>query len=193
MGTVFQMDGSFDVTILYSFGATATDGTHPLAGLTQATDGNLYGSTSTGGASNDGTLFQISTAGAYNVLYMFSGTDGQDPSAPPMQATNGILYGTTELGGADGYGSVYSLDMGLGSFVTFVNSSGQAGRTAEILGQGFSGTSSVTFSGVPATSFTVVSNTYLTAVVPAGASTGPVVVTTPTGVLNSNVNFTVVQ
>jgi uncharacterized repeat protein (TIGR03803 family) len=193
MGTVFSMDTSFNVTVLYSFGATASDGTHPLAGLSQATDGNLYGSTPTGGASNAGTLFQISTAGAYNVLYMFSGTDGQSPTAPPMQATNGILYGTAELGGADGYGSVYSLDMGLGSFVTFVNASGQAGSTAEILGQGFNGTSSVTFNGVPASSFTVVSATYLTAVVPAGATSGPVVVTTPAAVLNSNTNFTIAQ
>jgi uncharacterized repeat protein (TIGR03803 family) len=187
------MDTNWNVTILYSFGATVTDGTHPLAGLTQATDGNLYGCTPTGGASNAGTLFQISTTGAYNVLYMFSGPDGQSPSAPPMQATNGLLYGTTELGGADGYGSVYSLDMGLGAFVTFVNASGQAGSTAEILGQGFTGTSSVTFNGVPAASFTVVSNTYLTAVVPTGATSGPVVVTTPAAVLNSDTNFTVLQ
>jgi hypothetical protein len=51
------------------------------------------------------------------------------------------------------------------------------------------GTTSVTFNGVAVTSFRVVSGTYMTAVVPTGATTGPVVVTTPTATLTSNKNF----
>ena len=82
--------------------------------------------------------------------------------------------------------------MGLGPFVAFALPTGKVGKTAQILGQGLTGTSSVTFNGIPATSFTVVSDTYMTAVVPAGATTGPVVVTTPTGTLTSNKNFIVV-
>jgi hypothetical protein len=58
-----------------------------------------------------------------------------------------------------------------------------------ILGQGLTGTTSVTFNGLPASSFSVVSDTYMTAVVPSGATTGPVVVTMPTGPLTSNVSF----
>ena len=102
-----------------------------------------------------------------------------------------MFYGTTEYGGTAGYGTIYSLNMGLAPFVALVNNSGPAGQTVEIIGQGFGGTTSVTFNGVPATSFTVVAETYLTAVVPAGAGTGPVVVVTPSARLTSNKNYTV--
>jgi hypothetical protein len=67
------------------------------------------------------------------------------------------------------------------------------GRIAQILGQGFTGTTSVTFNGVPATGFTVAGPTFMTAVIPRGATTGPVVVTTPTATLTSNMNFNVTQ
>ena len=53
------------------------------------------------------------------------------------------------------------------------------------------GTTSVTFNGVAAAKFSVVSDTYMTAVVPAGATTGAVVVATPAGNLRSNVSFRV--
>jgi hypothetical protein len=79
--------------------------------------------------------------------------------------------------------------MGLGPFVAFVNPFGRPTQGAQILGQGFTGTTSVTFNGIPATSFKVASDTYMTAVVPTGATTGKVVVTTPGGTLPSNVNF----
>ncbi|MGD0165494.1 MAG: hypothetical protein ABSB39_23850 [Candidatus Sulfotelmatobacter sp.] len=88
---------------------------------------------------------------------------------------------------------MYGLDMGLGPFISFVRASGRIGAPAEILGQGFRGTRSVTFNGIPATSFTVVTDTFMTAVVLTGATTGPVVVTTPSGNLTSNKNFSVLQ
>jgi hypothetical protein len=81
--------------------------------------------------------------------------------------------------------------MGLGPFITFVQSTGKAGRSAQILGQKLTGATSITFNGVPATSFAVLRDTFMTAVVPAGATTGPVVVTTPAGTFTSNVNFRV--
>jgi hypothetical protein len=90
----------------------------------------------------------------------------------------------------DGY--VYSFKMGLGPFITFVRSQGKAGATAQILGQGLTGTTSVTFNGIAA-SFSVVNDTYMTAVVPAGAATGPVVVTTPSGPLTSNPSFRITE
>ena len=65
------------------------------------------------------------------------------------------------------------------------------GQQAQILGQGFTGTTSVTFNGLPAMSFEVVSDTYLTATVPAGATTGAVVVSSPTQTLTSNGNLTI--
>jgi hypothetical protein len=82
---------------------------------------------------------------------------------------------------------------GLGSFITFVSTQGHVGAVAQILGQGLTGSRSVTFNGVPAITFSVFSDTYMTAVVPAGATTGPVVVTTPSGPLTSNVSFRISQ
>jgi hypothetical protein len=83
--------------------------------------------------------------------------------------------------------------MGLGPFITFVRSTGGVGQTAQILGQGLTGTTAVSFNGIAATSFKVASDTFLTAVVPSGATTGPVVVTTPGGTLTSNKNFRIIQ
>jgi hypothetical protein len=96
-----------------------------------------------------------------------------------MQHTSGLFYGSTFCLGSYGHGYVYSLDMGLGPFVALVRPNGVVGSNAQILGQGLTGTSSVTFNGIAATSFNVVSDTYMTAVVPSGATTGPIVVTTP--------------
>jgi uncharacterized repeat protein (TIGR03803 family) len=181
-----------NVSILYNFKG-GSDGAFPDAGFVQGTDGMLYGTTGVGGSAGFGTLFQISTAGAYKSLYSFTSGMGEYPLSALLQHTDGIFYGAAERGGAHGFGSVYSLDMGLGPFVTLVLPSGRVGQTTQILGQGLTGTTSVTFNGVPATSFKVVTDTYMTAVVPSGATTGKVVVTTPGGTLTSNVNFRIIQ
>ena len=195
-GTIFRMTPDFKVTILYSFlghTKTTTDGALPTAGLIQATDGNLYGTTEKGGSSGAGTLFRISTGGAYELLYSFNGATGLAPQGTLMQHTNGMLYGTAPGGGVNRLGTVYQVDLGLGPFITFVQPTGAVGQTAQILGQGLTGATSVTFNGIPATSFTVVGPTFLLAVIPTGATTGPVVVTTPTGTLTSNHNFQIIQ
>jgi len=57
--------------------------------------------------------------------------------------------------------------MGLGPFVSLVSTSGKVGKTVEVLGQGFTGTTAVSFNGTPAT-FKVVSATFLKATVPSG-------------------------
>ncbi len=80
--------------------------------------------------------------------------------------------------------------MGLNPFVTLPFPTGKVGTTVQILGQGFTGAMGVSFNGTPAI-FTVVSDTYITATVPAGATTGSVTVTTPTVTLTSNVPFRV--
>jgi hypothetical protein len=106
-----------------------------------------------------------------------------------MQDTNGIFYGSAPQGGAYSFGSIYSLVMGLPPFVTFVRANGKTGEQVQILGPGLTGTTKVTFDGIPANSFAVESDTFMTALVPESATTGKVVVTTPTGKLTSNVNF----
>jgi hypothetical protein len=88
-------------------------------------------------------------------------------------------------------GSVfYSLDVGFKPLVDLVTWSAKVGKTVEILGQGFTGATAVSFNGVHAT-FNNVSDTYLTATVPAGALTGAVTVTTFTNTLKSNRLFLV--
>lgn len=185
-GVIFKITPEGQETLLYT--PTPFDGFNYTAGLTLGTDGNLYGATAYEGTRGGGTIFQISLSGTFQVLYDF-GLSGEDAEAAPVQDTNGVFYGTTYKGGRDGFGTVYSLNMGLAPFVTFVLPAGKKGQTAQILGQGLTGTTSVTFNGVAATKISVVSDTYITAVVPSGATTGVVVVTSPSGTLTSNRQF----
>ena len=183
------MTAAGKVTVLHSFDPAAGDGSGPVAGLAQATDGNFYGVTGQGGGtSNAGVIFRISAAGAYSVLYSFDGTTAGQPEVGLLQHTNGILYGLSNGGGTYNIGTFYSLNVGLKPFVSLVTTSGVVGAEVEILGQGFAGTKSVHFGGVAA-SHTVVSDTYLTTIVPSGAKTGVVTVTTPGGTLKSNKKF----
>lgn len=78
-----------------------TNGSSPEFGsLVQGLDGSLYGTTSTGGAYNDGTIFKLTREGGLATLHSFDLTDGAYPYAGLVQATNGNLYGTTSQGGA---------------------------------------------------------------------------------------------
>lgn len=166
------------------------------AGLVEATDGNFYGITNTGVAvASCGSLFRITPTGTYtNLRALDVNTDGCYGQDGLLQHTNGLLYGTTPVGGQENFdesvGVLFSLDVGLGPFVRLLPDSRQVGHAVEILGQGFTGTSDVSFDGNPA-AFTVVSDTYLTATVPADATSGFVTVTTPGGTLKSNKKFLV--
>ncbi|MGA8153033.1 MAG: choice-of-anchor tandem repeat GloVer-containing protein [Terriglobales bacterium] len=188
-GTAFKLTPHGDITVLHKFKAYGTGGYQPT-GLVQATDGNFYGVTLKGGTAAWGVIFRITPARTYSVLYNFDSADGASPFSTPMQHTNSKIYGLAELGGASGYGVFYSLDVGLGPFVSLVSTLGEVGKTVEVLGQGFTGTSAVSFNGTAA-AFTVVSDTYLTATVPSGATTGSVTVTTPGGTLTSSKPFRV--
>jgi uncharacterized protein (TIGR03437 family) len=108
-----------------------------------------------------------------------------------MQGTDGAIYGSTGAGGSGKYGTIFKLDLGLGPFVSFVQPFGRLGETGSIIGQGLTGTTSVVLNGVPAV-FTVVSDTQIQVTVPEGATTGFVTVTTPVGILTSNVPFHVI-
>jgi uncharacterized repeat protein (TIGR03803 family) len=101
--------GAQTFTTLISF-----DGVHgesPNAGLVQATDGNLYGTTYNGGVDFFGTVFKITTAGALTSLHSFDLTDGALPYAGLVQASNGILYGTAQQGGANQVGTVFKITL----------------------------------------------------------------------------------
>ena len=93
-GTVFRIDISGNLTILYSFSGQS-DGNFPQASLIQGRDGNFYGTTSGGGAFSMGTVFQLdATTDNLKVLHSFSLSDGQSPVAGLLQGTDGYLYGT---------------------------------------------------------------------------------------------------
>jgi uncharacterized repeat protein (TIGR03803 family) len=191
VGTIFQMTPSGGVTVLHSFDFSP-EGARPNAGLVQGTDGTLFGAAVEGGTDGFGTFYRVTSGPTYAVLYTFDGTTGEYPNVTPMQHTNGALYGDATKGGSVANGVFYSVGEGLGSFVAFVTSAAKVGTTIGILGQGFSGTSSVSFNGVAAT-FKAVNGTYLTAKVPAGATTGPVKVVTPGGTMTSNKSFVVLR
>jgi len=189
-GTVFKITAAGELTTLDSF--DGTDGLH-AHGPVQATDGNFYGTTGGGGGDGDGTVFEITPEGTLTMLHSFDGTDGASPGGP-VQATNGNFYGTTSQGGnsgncTDGCGTVWSLSTGLGPFVQPRLTMGKVASKITILGNNLTGSTKVSFDGVAATTFKVVSATEMTATVPSGALTGTLSVTTPSGTLNSNGPF----
>jgi uncharacterized repeat protein (TIGR03803 family) len=193
-GTIFQMTSTGTLTTLYSFCAqvSCTDGKTPVAGLTQATDGNFYGTTEFGGANGAGTIFQLTPGGTLTTLYSFcaqpSCADGGNPLSGLLQATDGNLYGAASTGGASDDGTIFSLVIGLGPFVKTVPTSGEVEAIAYILGTNLTGTTNVTFNGTAA-AFIVVSSSEIEAKIPSGATTGFVTVTTPSGTLTSNKQF----
>jgi uncharacterized repeat protein (TIGR03803 family) len=104
--------------VLRSFGATAGDGQWPMAGLMQASNGLLFGTTYAGGAYGDGTVFMVGTNGSnYAIRAQFSGFNGDAgrPEAAVMQGSDGALYGTTADGGAFGYGTVFRIQDPIGA------------------------------------------------------------------------------
>ena len=131
-GSVFRMTPAGMLTTLYSFCSQAqcADGMAPLGGLIQASDGNLYGTTSAGGyVAPDpagGTVFRITTAGTLTTLQTFYGNDeGVFPYGRLIQASDGFLYGTTNQGGSHGNGAVFRISLN-GATLTTLYSFGNA-------------------------------------------------------------------
>jgi uncharacterized repeat protein (TIGR03803 family) len=199
-GTIFKLTLQGALTTLYSFCNVYGCQYGVNAGsLLQATDGNLYGVVGVGeGATcyfayGCGTVFKLTSSGVFTTLYTFceqgseTCPDGMFPEGI-VQATDGNFYGTTFRGGIRDYGTAFKLSVGLKPFVETVTNSGSVGSSVIILGNNLTDATSVTFNGIPAT-FTVVSSTEITAAVPVGATTGPVVVTIPGDTLKCNRKF----
>ena len=118
-GTVFQITTNGILTTLYSF-TGGEDGADPEAGLVQGADGNLYGTTFSGGTDDSGTVFAITTNGLLTTLYSFTGgIDGAGPSAELVLGADGNFYGTTSSGGVDDYGTAFVITPG-GTLATLV-------------------------------------------------------------------------
>ena len=130
-GTVFRLTADGTLTPLHSF--NYEDGAYPVGGLVQATDGNLYGTTSQGGIGGEGTVFQITTNGQLTTLVWFNGPNGANPQGALIQARDGSFYGTAEFGrtgynGAAGSGDGLVFRLSLPLFLS--NPFSQASATA---------------------------------------------------------------
>jgi len=110
-GTLFSITPSGQEKIVYSFnGNFDSDGTNPDAGVTYM-NGKFYGTTTRGGASNDGTVYEATQSGKENVLHSFTGgNDGSDPESQ-LTAVKGAVYGTTLYAGTGSYsyGSIFEV------------------------------------------------------------------------------------
>ncbi|MGA3091640.1 MAG: choice-of-anchor tandem repeat GloVer-containing protein [Terriglobales bacterium] len=206
-GTLFQLTASGKIDYLHNFNYAVDDVDGPINPLTLGNDGNLYGLANCypWGCGAE-SLYEITTKGVYTDLYNgFTNPGGACPdqsvtgcalSSPMTLHPNGTFYGTTLQGGDNGqpvgHGVFYSFRTGLKPYITLQFPRGTIGSMLGIFGQGLTGTKTVSFNGVGAT-FTVVSDTYLTATIPTGATTGYVTVSTPSSTLKSAVKLTVVK
>jgi uncharacterized repeat protein (TIGR03803 family) len=87
-----------------------TDGANPLNGLMMGAGGYMYGTTSAGGAYNNGTVFRLAPTGILQTIYAFrGGADGSSPQSFLIEDSHGLLYGTTSAGGAFGGGTVFRI------------------------------------------------------------------------------------
>ena len=216
-GTVFKITASGTLTTLHSF--NGTDGSTPMGGLLQATNGVFYGTTSNGGANNEGTVFSYSeglgpfvatlpTSGSVgaNVVIIGNGLTGttgvsfHGVAAAFQVISSTEITATVPAGATTGTVQVTKPHSTLQSNVafqvtpqiTFQPLSGPAGTEVTISGVGLSQTTAVSIAGVNATSFTVVSDKQVTATVITGApATGPIAIVTPSGTMASATNFTV--
>jgi uncharacterized repeat protein (TIGR03803 family) len=94
-GNIFEMTPEWTLNVIYSF-TGGQDGNEPVGALARGTDGNFYGMTTAGGASNYGGIFKMSPSGALTNLYSFTGgTDGYNPYGALTQGTDGNFYGVT--------------------------------------------------------------------------------------------------
>lgn len=190
-GVIFRMTPAGQFTVLHNFTGASDDGGNPTAPLTLGTDGNAYGTTDVGGTLNDGVIYKLTPQGTFSVVNNFDSVHGALPTTPLIQNTNGKFYGDTYIGGTANEGTFFSLDVGLKPFAGLVPPAGRVAKVIGILGQGLTGTTSVSFNGVAA-KFVVRSSTCLTATVPKGATSGFVTVVTPARTLKSNQKFVVV-
>ena len=217
-GTIFQITPGGTLTTLYAFDGTG--GESPFSGVIQGTDGKFYGTTTTSNTTGNGIVYSLDVGlapfiqaqpargnfGAPIVILgnnltgttavTFNGTpatftvvsDTEITTSVPVGARNGPIEVTRPSGNLF---SNFPFRVTTPRIFGFSPSSGAVGTSVVITGESFTGASAVSFNGTLATSFTVDSDTQITATVPAGATTGWIAVRTPGGRVQSTGTFTV--
>ena len=112
VGTVWEITASGTYGTLHSFGSSSSDGSGPNAGVTVDNSGNLFGTTTAGGSSNAGAVWEITSVGTYQLIYSF-GAFSNDAATPIGGVTcdaSGNLYGSTSIGGASNYGTLWKIN-----------------------------------------------------------------------------------
>jgi uncharacterized repeat protein (TIGR03803 family) len=130
-GTVFRITPRGTLSTVHSFCSQSdcADGGQPNGGLVLSADGNLYGTTQSGGSSGLGTAFRMTPGGKLTTLHNFCSQDGCLDSYYPtelIQALDGSFYGATSLGGANGLGTIFRLTSA-GEFTTLYSFCSQSG------------------------------------------------------------------
>ena len=113
-GEVYELahgSSGWSETVLHTF--SGNDGIAPEGGLVRDAAGNLYGTTSRGGTSDRGTVYELSpTSGGWSetILYSFTGgADGASPEGTLALDAAGNLYGVATFGGGSNNGVVFKL------------------------------------------------------------------------------------
>jgi uncharacterized repeat protein (TIGR03803 family) len=138
-GTVFRVTTNGTLTRLVLF--TGPNGNGPSGGLTLGSDGRFYGTTAAGGLGGNGTgvgtVFRVTTSGAFSLLASFGNGDGINPRAPLTQGSDGNFYGSTEDGGFYGYGMIFRVTTNgaLTDLASFNHANGAYPHTALTLGK----------------------------------------------------------
>jgi uncharacterized repeat protein (TIGR03803 family) len=146
-GTVYELSPGvtgWTENILYSFKDTGQDGFWPTGGIVFDAAGNIYGTTSRGGATGDGTVFELAApvdGGSYSerILWSFNDTGGAFPCCSLILDSAGNYYGTTYQGGSTNGGVVFEVSHAITTTTTIVS-----GLNPSIYGQAVTFTAAVT-------------------------------------------------
>ena len=198
-GNIYKMTTAGVPTDLHDFNnatdASCVNNVGPPVNLLQVKDGTFYGVNPAYGPNGTGSIYKLTSTNVFSAfLFPNPPVDGDLPSSTLIQHTNGLVYGTTPSGGGGSggcpntcQGTFFSVATGDAPFVSLepTQTSGSVGAKVGLFGQGFTSASGVKFGGVASTSVSHSGTTYLTAVVPVGAHTGAVTVTTGSKTLTS--------
>ncbi|MGO8677401.1 MAG: choice-of-anchor tandem repeat GloVer-containing protein [Limisphaerales bacterium] len=131
-GTIFGVTAWGAYTNIVSFSLGRTNGSSPSGGLVEGSDGNFYGTTTSGGGANSGVVFSFNPSNStpIKLLSSFTGANGANPYGGVVQAGDGNFYGTTVAGGKGKKGALFRLS----GFVPYIitqptNQSGQTSNT----------------------------------------------------------------